>query len=975
MDPPHSNGSSSNSPTPVSGAVASGGKLFRQFTASLWQKAVWFSVAYFLCAEASNYLSPHSLPFKIFWLPAGLYVAVLLLNETRTWLWLVLAALPANFAFDLLQGEPLAVIFLFFGANTVQAVTGAWLMRRFVTKRPNLSTEKEFFGLVFFLAGFSSMLGAAIGATTLVTSGLSHSFGQSWLIWWLDSLSAVMVVTPLILVWFSSPDDYHHQRFFNQRKKVLEAALLVMASLATCGYFLFFSNGIMSPNKVPVLLVLMWAGLRFGTRGTTAICLLVSLTFLFFTTQYFTGLTPDQIASGSYVVPLQVAWVMSSLVGLLPARVLRQRDDKMEELRVSETKFRTLVENIPQRIFLKGRDLRYVSANDNYARDLGIRPSEISGKDDFDFYPRELAEKYRTDDKHILETGKTEDFEEQYPQPGRALWVHTVKTPVHNIKGEITGVFGIFWDITERKEAEALLRRSEEKYRKIFENVQDVFYQVDNHGTLVEISPSIERYTGQSREDHLGKPVAEFYYDPKDRDSFLKTLREKGEVVDYELRLKTKSGRLVYASANAHVLLDAEGKPTGIEGSLRDTTEHRQAQESLRESEGRLRAMFEASRDAIGVAKKGIHLYANPAYLKLFGFARNEEIVGTSILDSIAPSRRQEVNQMVQQRSAGEPMPSFYEQRAIKKDGTEFDAEFNISTYTLNGEIYSLAVIRDITERKRAEEELRRHQDHLEELVKARTAELQQANADTEAAYRKLLELEKLRDDLVHMVVHDMRSPLAGLSMYLDLLSPEEVSASDFDENLGLMRETSRALSGMISSLLDVSRMEAGQMPLHCEVSDLAQLTSAALKQLSGLVRSRKISVCGSDSPVLAYCDQVITQRIFENLLGNALKFTSEAGSVRIELAVEGSWARFSITDTGPGIPVKYHKKVFEKFGQVEIRQDRKVPSSGLGLAFCKLAVEGQGGSILLESEPGRGTTFHVRLPKQAPAQIIKTTR
>ena len=457
-------------------------------------------------------------------------MAVLLLNETRSWPWLVLAAWPANFVFDLLQGTPLTVIFSFFGANTIQAVTGAWLMRRFVAERPSLRTANEFYGITILVAMGSPVLGATMGAAALVTSGLSHSFGQSWLTWWLLDMSAIMVVTPFILVWFSPSDD-KHQPLFNQRKKVLEATLLVVAALAVCGCFLFFSNGIMSANKSPILIVLMWAGIRFGTRGSTVIGLLVALIFLFFTTQFFTGLTPDQISSGSYVIPLQVAWVMSSLVGLLPAIVLRQRDDKIEELRVSETKFRTLVENIPQRIFLKGRDLSYLSANDNYARDLGIRPSEITGKDDFDFYPRELAEKYRTHDKYILDTGKTAEFEEKYPQQGRPLWVHTVKTPVHNIKGEITGVFGIFWDITERKEAEALLRRSEEKYRKIFENVQDVFYQVDNHGIILEISPSVERYTGRSREDHLGKPVAEFYYDPKDRDGFLKNLAKRAKLL------------------------------------------------------------------------------------------------------------------------------------------------------------------------------------------------------------------------------------------------------------------------------------------------------------------------------------------------------------------------------------------------------------------------------------------------------------
>jgi PAS domain S-box-containing protein len=960
MDPSRSNGSSSNSPTPVSGAVASGGNLLGQFKASFWQKAVWFSVAYFLCAEASNYLSPRGIPVRIFWLPAGLYVAVLLLNETRAWPWLILAALPANLVFDLLQGTPLTVMLSFFGANTVQAVTGAWLMRRFVTEKPDLRTAKEFYGLTIFLAIGSPVLGATIGAATLVTSGLSHSFGQSWLTWWLLDMSAIMVVTPFILAWFSFPDE-KHQRFFSQRKKVLEAALLVVAALAVCGCFLFYSNGIMSPNKSPILIVLMWAGIRFGTRGSTAIGLLVALIFLFFTTQYFTGLTPDQISSGSYIIPLQVAWVMASLVGLLPAMVLRQRDDKIEELRVSETKFRTLVENIPQRIFLKGRDLRYVSANDNYARDLGIRPSEISGKDDFDFYPRELAEKYRTDDKYILDTGKTEEFEEKYPQQGRALWVHTVKTPVRNIKGEITGVFGIFWDITERKEAEALLRRSEEKYRKIFENVQDVFYQVDNHGNIVEISPSIERYTGQSREDHLGKPVSEFYYDPKDRDSFLKDLREKGEVVDYELRLKTKTGRLVYASANAHFLLDAEGKLAGIEGSLRDTTERKRAAEQIEMLKVSIDQHFDA---AYWMDTDNQFVFVNDTACKVLGYTR-EELLGKPVT-MIAPNATPQILEEVWKRLRA---TGFFSRESMhrRKDGSEFPVEVVATYVRFEDKEFNCGFARDITERKRIEQELERHRAHLEDLVIERTAELQFSRDKTEAAYLKLRELEKLRDDLVHMVVHDMRSPLTGLGMYLDLLSLEEISAPDFQENLGQMRETSRALSGMVTSLLDVSRMESGQMPLHCEPGDLAQLTSAALKQLSGLIQGRHISVRGSDSSVLVYCDPVLTQRIFENLVGNALKFTPTSGLVRIELAGEESWARFSITDTGPGIPAKYHEKVFEKFGQVEMRKDRKTLSSGLGLAFCKLAVEAQGGSIQLESEVGHGTTFHVRLPKHPP--------
>ena len=123
-------------------------------------------------------------------------------------------------------------------------------------------------------------------------------------------------------------------------------------------------------------------------------------------------------------------------------------------LRESESNYRTLVENLPQKVFLKDRHSVYVSCNENYAQDLKIAPAEIVGKTDYDFYPEELAGKYRTDDRRIMKSGETEDIEEAYVREGRRLCVHTVKTPVRNEQGNTVGVLGIFWDVTERRQAE-----------------------------------------------------------------------------------------------------------------------------------------------------------------------------------------------------------------------------------------------------------------------------------------------------------------------------------------------------------------------------------------------------------------------------------------------------------------------------------------------------------------------------------------
>ena len=169
-------------------------------------------------------------------------------------------------------------------------------------------------------------------------------------------------------------------------------------------------------------------------------------------------------------------------------RDITERKRVEEELREGENRHRTLLENLPQKIFLKDRNSVYLSCNDNYAWDLKIKPEEIVGKTDYDFYPKALAEKYRADDKRIMASGKTEEIEEKYIADGQEIIVQTVKTPVKDAEGNTSGVLGIFWDITERKRAGEELSRSRDYLDRILNGMYEGLMVVDRDFTIRDCS-------------------------------------------------------------------------------------------------------------------------------------------------------------------------------------------------------------------------------------------------------------------------------------------------------------------------------------------------------------------------------------------------------------------------------------------------------------------------------------------------------
>ena len=226
----------------------------------------------------------------------------------------------------------------------------------------------------------------------------------------------------------------------------------------------------------------------------------------------------------------------------------------------------------------------------------------------------------------------------------------------------------------------------------------------------------------------------------------------------------------------------------------------------------------------------------------------------------------------------------------------------------------------------------------------------------------QLRRLEKLRDDLTHMVVHDLRNPLSVIFGLLDILDQDAGALSHGAKTfLPLARLCAGEMLSMIGSLLDVSKMGAGEMKLQSVPCDLSALTRAVLATTQPQSAHRTVTLEASDAPPAVTADAGLIRRVLQNLIGNALKHTPAGGDVRIVVTPRGGEVRVDITDHGPGIAPEYQQRIFEKFSQLE--EGANNMGTGLGLTFCKLAVEAHGGRIGVESEVGRGSTFWFTLP------------
>ncbi|MHB8522086.1 MAG: PAS domain-containing hybrid sensor histidine kinase/response regulator [Limisphaerales bacterium] len=637
----------------------------------------------------------------------------------------------------------------------------------------------------------------------------------------------------------------------------------------------------------------------------------------------------------------------------LEAELARSR----QALQASESLYRSLVDASPQSVFRKDREGRFTFGNRTWCGTLGKPPGEFLGKTDFDFYPKDLAEKYRADDRRVMETGQPLDTVEAHTAPsGAQMYVHVVKTPLCDAQGQVIGVQGIFWDETERWRAEQELRETATLLKATLESTSDGILVVDGEGKVVSHNRlfaamwRIPEPLLVSRDDaKLLECVLGQLAEPE---AFLRKVHElygQPEAESYD-ELRFKDGRIFERYSRPYRL---DGQPAGRVWSFRDVTERARADTALRVERDLLQALMDNIPDTVYFKDTGGRFTRiNHAQARALGLSSPAEALGRGDADFFNPEHAQAALADEQRIMAtGAPVIDKIE-RLRRPDGEwRWISATKVPMRDAGGQIVGLVgVSRDVTERKRAEEQRL-------------------------ALERKLLDAQKLESlgVLAGGVAHDFNNLLTAV------IGNAGLAAMELPEGSGIQRYLSNveniclqasALCGQMLAYAGRGQRTARRMQLNQAIEEMTHLLQISISKKCVL----KFHFAAALPTVVADSAQV--RQIIFNLVMNASEAIGEqsgvisigTGMMRADRAYlaetylspdlpEGDYAYVEVSDTGCGMSADTKTKVFDPFFTTKFK------GRGLGLAAVLGIVRGHRGAIKVYSEVGRGTTFKFLLP------------
>jgi PAS domain S-box-containing protein len=493
----------------------------------------------------------------------------------------------------------------------------------------------------------------------------------------------------------------------------------------------------------------------------------------------------------------------------------------------------------------------------------------------------------------------------------------------------------VFANALTRKRAEQALRWSEQRFRDLFETSKDSILLVDQEtGAIIGANPAACRLYGYTPEEFITLRNTDVSAEPEKTESAVLQ-----SVQDVPLRLHRKKDGTVFPVEISGGYF-AEGNLRLHTAFIRDITERKRMEDALRESETKLRAIFDNSRDAIVVAKDKIHVLVNPAYVSLFGYESADEIIGTPLIDLIAPESRGLVIERIRKHAADEPVPPVYELTALKKDGTRFLMEATVSYYTVKGDQYILPIVRDITERRRAEQEAL-------------------------AARRELLRTDRLlhMGELTASIAHELNQPLTSIlsnaRAAIRLIESGKIGMGELVEILQDIADDDKRAGLIIRSLRAIVKPEDSERE-QIELNDVVREV-VALFNSEAIIQRIRIETELADSLPPVSGDKVQLQQVLINLMMNAAdsmegSATNRRIVIRTGMPANGG-VMVDVRDFGTGIDENEITRIFDPFFST------KGSGLGMGLSLCRSIIESHGGHIWAENSSGGGATFYFTLP------------
>ncbi len=536
-------------------------------------------------------------------------------------------------------------------------------------------------------------------------------------------------------------------------------------------------------------------------------------------------------------------------------------------------------------------------------------------------------------------------------------WVLNHGTPFTDMEGNYGGFIATCIDIHDRRIMEERLIESEDRYRRMFEDSSLGIFKLDRSLTFVNANKAFAEMLGyENTVDFLidinNNPTKFFPEFSKEKELGRRLVRSKENRFVLEKELYRKDGSKMYALIHLRKVYErSRDKQFYMEGFIEDVTSRKLAERKLVFSEQKFKSLFEKSYEAILMLDNSKVVDCNRKASELFGLDGGKLLFKT--IADLSPEKQddlQDTQQMFRQKiSLAMQGDAQTFECLMLRNGKAFHAEVSFARIFLRNKYMIQAIVRDVSEKKLAEKQLKQARDDAE---KARMAQ----------------------SEFLSLMSHEIRTPLNAVVSLTDLMLHEQLNP-DHRENLDTIKVSARHLLGLIDDILDYNKIESGNIQFVEEPFEIRTLVEQLRKVLMVKAREKNLTLVtdiGENVPETLKADTLRLKQVLFNMLSNAIKFTEE-GSVSLKIEKpdpESDMIHFEVRDTGIGIAADRLEAIFEKFTQEKYSTTRKYGGSGLGLTICKKLVELQGGTIKARSKPGKGSVFQFFIPMEEATTV-----